>query len=176
MRPSRPFGLTLAILMTTVLFSLLPIIIAVQTWAIRNHFETMRERMIEESNGVIPNELVFGMENLPNVNYVLLAGAIIYLGVAVFAWIGRPAWVRWVMQGMIVLFTLINLITALTPPQQTDGGLSSGQDIVPALLNLQLCFSAFIAFYTLWYINRAPARAFYRGYYLKDPQEAVGSV
>jgi hypothetical protein len=29
--------------------------------------------------------------------------------------------------------------------------------------------SALVSFYVVWYLNRGPARAFYRGYYLPDP-------
>jgi hypothetical protein len=91
---------------------------------------------------------------------------VMILVICVMAWIGRPRWIRWVLILCVWLATAYDFerfFQSLQPGPITQG-LSGGtfsdisQSAVPCVVILLL----FVPLYITWYMNRAPARAFYR--------------
>ena len=58
-------------------------------------------------------------------------------------------------------------------PPDLSQGFDSGASIAQTLLSGRLLFSFLVALYVVWYMNRGPARAFYRGYYLQRPDATL---
>jgi hypothetical protein len=58
------------------------------------------------------------------------------------------------------------VLRLLRTPSLEDG-FTSADAIFDALRSGEVLLMLLVALYVVWYMNRAPARAFYRGYYLK---------
>jgi hypothetical protein len=98
-----------------------------------------------------------------------------FLVIALFAWRGRPASIRFVMLGAVLVMTLITLLATISQTTADQGmpeGVSSLDGLAVSILCGQLGMSILVSLYVIWYLNRGPARAFYRGYYLPDPDQA----
>jgi hypothetical protein len=90
------------------------------------------------------------------------------------AWRGKPAYIRFVMIAAVVILTLIKLISIIVPiltnPNPSPGS-SSLDGILSAVGVGQFFMEILVLAYVLWYMNRGPARAFFRGYYLTEPTQ-----
>jgi hypothetical protein len=98
---------------------------------------------------------------------------LLFLVIALLAWRGRPPMIRFAfIAGVIYLTVVTILLTAVSQMNQpsVEQGLDSGAQFVDSLLTGRLVMSLLVALYVIWYVNRGPARAFYRGYYLPDVQ------
>jgi hypothetical protein len=103
--------------------------------------------------------------DLPFTGLDVTVGLLILL-ICVLAWIGRPRWVRWVLILSVWLATAYQLqgLLQATKPGAVTHGLTGGtitdlsQSVVPCLVIMLIA----IPLYITWYMNRAPARAFYR--------------
>jgi hypothetical protein len=70
----------------------------------------------------------------------------------------------------VIAVTLISILieVGVTRPGPTlDQGIDSAQSLSNTVLTGRIVGSILVALYVIWYANRAPARAFYRGYYEK---------
>lgn len=105
------------------------------------------------------------------VNYWQVLVSVLFLVVAVLAWRGRPPSMRFVLMAAIVGVTVFNLapIFLQAPPDFARQGIDSSTQMNESIEWVQLASNFLIVLYVLWYINRAPSRAFYRGYYLAEP-------
>lgn len=168
MRPPRTLGLSLAIILSVILFTILPLLPVIWLILFRIRISETCAAFGFADDAMCGAEL-FGVDEP---SFVLLGVlGILFLFVAIFAWHGRPPWIRFVMVAAVLLFTLLILVVTLLPlfaqPDPTQG--------VSTSLNELLCFVwppfLLIPTYIIWYLNRGPARAFYRGYYLPDPDE-----
>jgi hypothetical protein len=93
---------------------------------------------------------------------VVLAG--ITLVTCVIAWIGRPSWSRWLLIGVIWIATVIGvaqLFVGLNAQPSLSEGIVGGSLSGGTLFTCQLPLYIFVPLYVTWYLNRAPARAFY---------------
>jgi hypothetical protein len=101
-------------------------------------------------------------------------GGLAFLIIAFFAWRGRPESIRQVMivsvLGLTTLF-LWDSITAFFTPPSLASGIDSGGSLSRLLQCGRLGANLLVPIYVLWYMNRAPARAFFRGSY--DPEIPV---
>ncbi len=168
-RPPRTLGLSLAILVSIMWFSILPIM---QAGAIL----LLERRLREAEQGLsLGNDLpafAYGGEFRGVSDAVLwfqAATGCVFLVIGAAAWRGRPRSIRWIMAFAVVTLTAVTLVTtaaALNQPSTIYEGIDSGASIATAFLNIRLILTVLIPLYVLWYMNRAPARAFYRGYYL----------
>lgn len=146
-RRYRPLGISIAILSAMIMYALYPLIYAYP--AIWSRF-TNRDAGIDFIGGTW--------------GYVALIVAVFVVAASIAAWIGRPVGVR-----MIYIFLVwtaaavqfVKQIPALNPPQ--PGIPAVGTDIqLPPLYYVCLGILNFlIPLYVTWYLNRAPARAFY---------------
>jgi hypothetical protein len=175
LRPGRPFGLTLAILATTLMYSIMPLMQLGFTLLVMNHFQSLDMTM--PWNG--GDEVLFAGADtdLVNLREVIIIGGlgIAFLAVAILAWRGRPSWSRHLLffgaLGLNVVY-LLSIASRFFQTADLSQGLSSSDDFFRSAQVGYLIATSLVTLYLVWYMNRAPARAFYRGYYL--PHELEG--
>jgi hypothetical protein len=143
----RPLGMIIAILATAFLYGIIPLVPV-----------GMAGLISLEGHNLSGADLPFsGLD---------IAAGILILVICVMAWIGRPRWIRWVLIICVWLATAYDIerfVQALQPGSLNQG-LSGGslteltQSALPCVIILLLG----VPLYITWYMNRAPARAFYR--------------
>ncbi len=174
-RPPRTFGLALALGASVLIYTLLPLVQVAMVVLPQMAFSAMELPLADDGGGV--GSLAAGgeIEGIGSEILLLQAGmALAFLVIAVLAWRGRPPWIRFALVAAILLLLAINLASALgvalAQPTLLETGLDSGQSLRRVLASSQVVVTVLVSLYVIWYVNRAPARAFYRGYYLDDPQ------
>ncbi len=164
-RPTRTLGISLAILLTILFFTIIPLVQVTFTLYIR---ERTRATGILVGGSVDPIGGALGIAAITNTDLLLRAiPAILFLGIAGLAWRGTPTQIRFVFIGSVVGLLLWNILLTylrLRADAEVMGMASDG--FLDGLRNTYFVFSGLVVLYTLWYMNRAPARAFYRGYFL----------
>jgi hypothetical protein len=164
-KPGRPLGLSLAIIISVILFSLLPIAQIIFVLSLRQQFQAIE---FLPGSGAVGGDLLIADANL----IVPFVNGILFLIIAVFAWRGKPQGVRFAfIAGVIYLTAVTILMTVVTVNAEptVEQGLDSGAQFENSLLGVRVVLSVLVALYVIWYVNRGPARAFYRGYYLSEP-------
>jgi hypothetical protein len=149
-RIHRPLGITLAIVATALLYGVLPIL---ETYFMHRLDMTTSEAFIQ------------GEVDIGTWKWVQAIYGGVMLVICGLAWWGRPPWIRFVLMGAILLATGITLLRVVeawtTDVNQIFGG--QAQDVQrDYLLRCWLPGSLLVPLYVIWYLNRAPARAFYR--------------
>ncbi len=142
----RPLGLSLAILATFLMFGFLPLVPALFIVLLRLQGRTL--------------EPVYPTFWLPPI-----LGVIVII-LCVFAWAGRPPRVRLTFLIALLFSALVNGYGALRPDQLKLVSELSGGSLDSVFRGLTLCLlpmQILVFVYTVWYINRAPARAFFDG-------------
>jgi len=165
----RPFGVSLAIIVSVMLFSILPLlqtgVILLLDWRLRqaelglNADEAFA--VGGDFRGVSDGAVIFQA-----------VSGVVFFVLAVLAWRGRPRWGRGALMAAVILLTIVTMIntaSGLNTQSSTNTGIDSGAGLVQQLLCGRLVFTILIPLYVLWYMNRAPARAFYRGESLSSP-------
>ena len=171
-RPPRPFGVTLAIIASLLLFTAFPLMEVGMLLSVRLHFANLT------LEGAGPQPFAMGADflGIPDSKIFLQAIiALVFLVIAIFAWRGRPSFMRYVLIAAcagLTLFNILNVVVAQLSQQNLADGISSLDSILNSLSVGQFVISLLVTFYVVWYLNRGPARAFYRGYYLPVPPEA----
>lgn len=178
MKPPRTFGLSLAILTSTLLFSILPLLQIIVPLLIQYRISSANVAPQGDEPGVTP--FAVGSQYTGITDFALFAQiglSVLFLAVAWLAWRGRPAWSRWLMMGAVLGLVALTAAGALLQPAPSlaTGGIDSGQQLQRSLVWGQVIVAGFVALYVLWYMNRAPARAFYRGYYLRHDEAVAAS-
>lgn len=179
-KPPRTLGISLAIIAGAFLFSCLPLtqVAVLLSLNARQGIEFLPP---VQDNQNLPS--IIGAEVL-ELNLIALGiQAVLALGflvVAIITWRGRPANIRFVFVALVILLTagnLIQLLSLLTsPPPTPQTGMDSSGDLGRTLAITQLCVTLIIPTYIVWYMNRGPARAFFRGHYLPDPSSNRDTV
>jgi|SRR5690606_13035112 len=169
-KPGRPLGLSIAIIISSALFSLLPIAQVIFILLIRQQFQAVE---FLESGAAFGGDLIgFGDVQL----LVPFVGGCVFLVIAVLAWHGRPPAIRFMFVVTVLLITVATIalaIAAVLEQPSLEQGFDSAAGLVNTLLGARIVISVLVALYVIWYTNRGPARAFYRGYYLPDPDAAA---
>jgi hypothetical protein len=147
----RPLGLTIAILATALGYGIVPLLpIMLVIWT----------QLTGRSIGA---DLV----NSPG-NWIGMALGVLTLIVSVLAWIGRPYGVRLALLVLVWIttaFTLFRLLQSLGAPPDMLGEVGEIGGSLSGAGTALLCqgpILIFVPLYVTWYLNRAPARAFYR--------------
>jgi len=158
-RPLRPFGLSLAILASAVLFGLLPVVESAITLALSNY------QVVEE--GLASGIRLSNYD--PATSFVQMALSGIFLVLAVLAWRGKPKTMRYVFPLAVLAFAVGNILLRLWPalsmPANLLDGIDSAREATQSYLRGQIIITALTALYCLWFSNRWSARAFFRGSY-----------
>lgn len=169
-RPPRTLGIAIAILASALAFGCLPLtqvgfILLVQL-RIQN-----ADLLTQTTEGEVAPIAVggdfLGVEPFNLLSQGLLG--VLFLILCLFAWRGRPSWIRRVMTTTVLGMTALTVIITLIPLlQQADlqRGIDSAEGARRVLLTARLIGTLIVSAYVVWYLNRAPARAFFRGRYL----------
>jgi len=169
MKPGRTLGLSLAILGAVMLFSVLPLLQVAMILLLRYRLQNASLPLEGDTTPSTPFAVGGAFVGVDDGTMLLQAGlGIGFLIIAFFAWRGRPGWIRFVMIGAVALLTLISIGVSVAPlisAPDLNAGIDSGEAIRNVLLSGRMIVSVLLALYVAWYMNRGPARAFYRGYY-----------
>lgn len=171
-KPGRPFGLSLAIILSVGLYVVLPVFQLVVQVGLQERISQI-DSPIEVDGRELTAGAIGGSFTLVSaaelVVQTVAAGA--FLAVAIFAWRGRPRGIRIGFTVMVLMYAGVTaFVTARTLLARSDlsQGISSADELVRQALCGVLVTTIVIPLYVVWYINRAPARAFYRGTYMSD--------
>lgn len=174
-RPPRPFGVTLAVIASLILFTCFPLMEVGMLISVRLHFANLKFA----DDGTQPFAIGADFLGIPDSKIILQTViAIVFLIIAFFAWRGRPKVMRYVLMitcALLTLFNILNIVAGQLSQQNLDAGVSSLDSILNSLSLGQFAVGILVTFYVVWYLNRGPARAFYRGYYLPMPVESSAS-
>jgi hypothetical protein len=172
-KPRRPLGVTLAIFASLVLYSAIPLLQIGSILLVESHFKDLDEPFVLNGQTLQPITGGDFRGGITDAQLIVQGGlALVFLIIAYFAWRGKPKWMRFAFIGAVLALTAITIVVT-TIPTLTDGGSNSGGSLdvlKEPLAILQLAVSLLVPVYVIWYLNRAPARAFYRGYYLTRPE------
>lgn len=176
-KPGRTLGISLAILASVMLFSIFPFLQLAMLAIINNRLQFVDLSVPGQEDGVVPLAVGGDITGIAGAGLVVQAAfGVAYLVIAFLAWRGRPSWIRFAMIGFVVVMTVLTIVLSLTPlisqPELTQG-IDSGEALRRVLLSGQLLLSVLVALYVVWYMNRGPARAYFRGHYLSDPHETA---
>lgn len=166
--PPRTFGLSLAIIASVILFTAMPVAQVIWIGLLRWRLPTL-----DYGSGAPPFAVGGDYSDVGGQLLTRISLGVLFLIVALLAWGGRPPVIRWIMVGAVLFmtaFTIGEILIPLFRVQTIYEGIDSGDTFRRVLLGAQLFLSILIPLYVLWYINRGPARAFYRGYYLPEPE------
>lgn len=172
-RPGRPFGVTIAILISVLFFSVLPLLFVGMRVAIEDYVTRPKEIILPDGT-VTTDAGLSGIEEsaFTSAEVVFQVGvSLAFVVVAVFAWRGRPKYMRFVLMVSVLLLAGILIFQQVTGVQDANRDGGSLDNIVSVLLQGQVIAYIILPLYVVWYLNRAPARAFYRGYYLPEEVE-----
>ncbi|MBE2270699.1 MAG: hypothetical protein IAE80_20845 [Anaerolinea sp.] len=176
MKPPRTVGLSFAILAGVMWFALLPLLEIATSVLIQYRVNSIEIPVTPQGDTAAP--IASGGELLGITTLGVgaqLATSLGFLVIAALAWRGRPRWIRGAMIAAVLLlliWTTINAYTAMSAIPDIRAGFDSGMEVGRSLAFGRLVIGALIALYMLWYMNRGPARAFYRGYYLRRDEQA----
>ncbi|MBN2305324.1 MAG: hypothetical protein JXQ72_12640 [Anaerolineae bacterium] len=148
-RVYRPPGLSIAIISTGIIYGLLPLLNMYFKWRIQAAGE---------------DTLFGGGIDITTWDWAGAVFGFVMLLLCVPAWGGRPARIRWVFVGALVVVVLVHAIRIIELWMEDVHPIFGGQ-AEETLRNYLLCqvpVLIAVPLYVIWYLNRAPARAFYR--------------
>lgn len=142
MRRGKPLGLSIALVLSALLYGLMPLAEAI-------FFLVLRMRTHRE---------------LEPRAWLLLVSGIIFLILMIPAWLGRPPKIRPVLSMAVVGFSVLRLVFVIIElsnrpengPIQDSGTAPSNASNLSLLLIYVL-----VPLYIVWYLNRHPSRAYY---------------
>lgn len=144
----RPLGLSLAILATAAGYGLIPLLpVLLVLWT-----------------QLTGREIGLEMANTP-LNWLGVILGALTLVACVLAWIGWPYGIRRALLALVWLSTallLYRVVGALATPPAAIGEIGGSLSGTATILLCQGPILVFVPLYVTWYLNRAPARAFYR--------------
>jgi hypothetical protein len=168
-KPGRPLGLSLAIVLSAMLYALLPGVLLGYRLYVAERIGRI-DSPVEFEGEVFSALASGGSFEVSAAEVVIQGGAIlVFLIVALLAWRGggRP-WTRPLFTGTVLAYgglTAFVTLRDLLAPFDFNEGLSSLDTLSAQGLWSVVVATVLIPLYVLWYVNRAPARAFYRGAY-----------
>jgi hypothetical protein len=172
MKPGRPFGLSLAIIASVMLFTLIPLMQVSMVLLVQYRLQSTTLSIGSDSGEVQPIAVGGDFTGVSDsALFVQTLLGLAFLMIAVFAWRGRPSFIRSVFVAAVGGLTLLTLVASALPllaQPDLQSGFDSGAGISHSLLSTRIVFSLLVPLYVVWYSNRAPARAFFLGYDLAE--------
>ncbi|MDX1991520.1 MAG: hypothetical protein SF029_03985 [bacterium] len=176
-KPGRPLGVTLAIFVSILLFSVVPLLRVGQILLLQQHFQRISQTTMPFDQQE-PTEPLFSGGRFTGTfqNDRLIFQAVVgvaFFVIAVMAWVGKPPFMRYVLMITVLCLSFLTIALTLIPSAQQEAeGIGGGSldGLVRLLSSGQVVTTVLVALYVVWYLNRGPARAFYRGYYLPEPE------
>ncbi len=172
--PGRPLGVTLAIVASILVYSILPLLWVGTAALIEQRLNRVSEISIPLGEdevtpiasggnvdlGAGSTELI--LQTMLSVSFLIIAG---------LAWRGRSQTMRYVFLIAVVALSLLMIAMRLTSLLKSDSmGITGGSldALFNILSNSHVLLMILVPLYVVWYLNRGPARAFYRGYYITE--------
>jgi len=169
LKPHRPLGVSLAIIMFGGLFALIPLLNLGTQWLIQARLSSLSTTELTLPDGTTMQAMAGGgYESFVNPGALLaqIMVCVWVLTVCVMAWRGKPRGIRWIFTGTLLTLALLTayltLRTAFVMPSLNQG-MSSADEVGSWDWTGALFSTVLLPLYTLWYLNRAPARAFFAG-------------
>lgn len=174
-KPGRPLGLILAIAASVLLYTVVPLMLVGQVLLVEQHFNRMEPAIPIDGDVFAPIASGGDLRGQIADWHLLLQTALAlgFLLLALAAWRGKPPLVRYLFSGAVILLTVFTLLPMLLSTGG-DQGLSGGSlDATLRSLGLvQALMYIVVPIYVVWFLNRGPSRAFFRGHYLQRPPHA----
>lgn len=168
MKPSRPFGLTLAILTAWMLFTVIPMVVTLLIFSINSY-------IYRDDSGGMSGTAISNFQTAPYAG--VMAASILMAFVGIFTWTGRPRQMRVIFPATVALYTLITVLGVVLPiitsTPTLQQGLDSSRTVIEQVLSGFSGLSLICTAYCLWFCNRWSARAFFRGYYTEHDKRAL---
>lgn len=143
----RPLGLTIGIMAAFVLFGFWPII---------KFYIAYRLNAGEE---------LFVISGFPYDTWAKVGGVagVLVMTSAVFAWLGKPPTMRWIFQVFVLASGILLIGESLYRiyGDTSIAGMGSLNDVATDTARCLIPTQIGTLLYVLWFMNRAPARAFY---------------
>ena len=143
----RPLGLSIAIGATALLYGIGPLMPVLLLLLINAQGRSI------------------GAELVDPLGWINAGLGLLILAASVLAWIGRPPWARWILIALVLLGTALRLyqVAQTVFSRSSDLGEVGGNlsALAQPLALCQLPLLILVPLYIAWYMNRAPARAFY---------------
>lgn len=160
-KPQRPFGVSIAIITGIFMFAIAPLLMAM-------FFAYLNNRVHLEGDGSFSGVSILGLSNPTIALYT--GAAVVFLGVAWLAWRGRPAVMRFVFPGAVVVMALLmsSLIAIASSNSGFSDGIDSAENARQIFRGSYLVVILLVVLYVVWFFNRWSARAYYRGYYTQQ--------
>lgn len=174
-KPGRPIGLTLAILLSVMLYAVMPLVLLGYRLFVQDRLSRVDAPVVFEGEEYRALASGGSFEIATGEIVVQSVAILIFLVVAFLAWRGGRSWIRPLFTGTVLLYgglTAVFTLRDLLTPAAIDQGMTSLDTLIAQGLCTILATTILIPLYVLWYINRAPARAFYRGSYRRPELEA----
>lgn len=174
-KPGRPLGLTLAILLSVLLYAFMPLLLLGYRLLVQDRLSRVDTPVVFEGEEYRALASGGSFEITPNEIAVQTIAILIFLIAAYLAWRGGRTWVRTLFTSTVLLYgglTAIFTLRDLLIPKTIDQGMTSLDTLIAQGLCSVLVTTVLVPLYVLWIINRAPSRAFYRGTYPQPEAEA----
>jgi len=145
----RPLGLTIAILATAALYGIVPLL------------EVYFLRRVNMAAG---DAFLLGGVDISAWTWLEAAFGGIVLVTCMLTWWGHPRQIRYVLIVLLLVLSGLNLYRIIEAWTSSIDPLYGGQaqSALRGFLRCQLPLMIVVPLYVLWYINRAPARAFFK--------------
>lgn len=175
-RPPRTLGVALAILLSVLLYTVIPLMLLWIDLSVQSKFQNLENVSIPYPDGSDGEAFAVGgtADIVPTARLIFdTVTGLGFLVIAIFAWLGRPPWIRFLILAAIAAMTALNVLSIILSIRATptfEDGFTSADGFSHTLLMGRLMFTVVIPAFAMWYLNRGPARAFYRGYYLPKPE------
>ncbi len=176
-KPGRPFGVTLAIGISILMYTIFPLMIVGSVLLVEQHFANAADNADPFGNGDIMSGGDF-RGGITNEELAIQAGvALVFLVIAVVTWRGKPPYMRYVFMITVLILAGVAIVTTVLPTQQsTEPTISGGSlDGIGNTLSTMgvIAQGMVVPLYVTWYLNRGPSRAFFRGYYLDRSERGI---
>lgn len=171
-KPSRPFGLTLAILAAWLFFTGIPLAVTALIFYVNSYVYR------DQATGMTSGMTLTNFQVLPFT--AVITASVLMAFVGLFTWIGRPTWMRLVFPSLVFTYTLITMLGVLIPLLSTQptllDGADSAQGVFEALFSGYTGMTLLLTLYTVWFCNRWSTRAFFRGYYTEKDKRVMAEI
>jgi len=144
----RPLGLTIAILAAAITYGLGPLTFPISIVIV----QIRKNDILSLMSGLNAN--IPGWPLDVGVSLVVFASCVL-------AWRGRPAWGRWALIAVVWIAAAEQVITTLQAQAPTTYA-SSIVDLSRQFRPCQITLNLLVPAYITWFLNRSPARTFYR--------------
>jgi magnesium-transporting ATPase (P-type) len=168
-KPKRPFGVSFAIFTCFLVFTVLPLLEVIFIVSVNN-------MMVYDEVGRSGLNIV-GFDAMMQQMSLQAVLAIGFFVLITITWFGRPPMIRFIFSGAVGLFGLVTIVAQIIPRYiASPTVMDSSRDVNQPALIAYLVVTVLITLYTIWYMNRWAARAFYRGYYLPEDIEEMRRI